>query len=130
MAQVAHFENARGLLDAQRGQRLAVDVLHRDGRGLLVLHEIVDADDARVGELEAAARLALEVVERGGIEVDRVGQELERHLALEPLVLRQPDDAHAAAAQDAPQDIAAENALPRFEPTNGGLETEIVGNGT
>ena len=47
---------------AQVGKRFAVDVLHRDAGRAFVVHEIVNAHDVFVGEVEAAPGFSFEIV--------------------------------------------------------------------
>ena len=68
------------------------------------------------------------VSDRLAIVHDHIGQHLDRHLLLELRVVRQPDDAHAAAAEDARQHEAVEYRLARLEAANGcGLEKLVIG---
>ena len=56
-----------------------------------VFDEIVDPHDVLVGKGEAAVRLAFQVADRLGIVPHPVWQKLQRHIALQLLVSRQPD---------------------------------------
>jgi hypothetical protein len=49
----------------------------------------MDANDAGMRELAGAFRFALEVVERRGVEFDRIGQEFQRNGLVQLLVVRQ-----------------------------------------
>ena len=110
--QLARLENAARLLDPKRGKRAPIDILHRNRRSGRVVDEVVNADDVLVRQGQAAPRLALQVVERGGVEPQRFRQKLERDLAFQRLVRRQPHDAHAAAAQHLVKRVAIEQLLP------------------
>ena len=128
----AHFldlEDTPGLLDAQFGQRFAVHEFHRNGGRLLVLDEVINADDVRMREVQAALGLALEFVERRGVEEDIVRKKLEGHVAVQLFIVREPDDPHAAATEDSPQIVAPEDPLTRIQPANRHVESEVVRNG-
>ena len=100
---------------------LALHVLHRHGRRGVALDKIVDAHDVRVGELQRAARLALEVIDRRRILRQRIGQKLECHLALQFLVAGQPDHAHAPAPQLAHQYVTGKNLLAGLHAHESGI---------
>jgi hypothetical protein len=69
------------------------------------------ADDVRVQKPSDHARLGLEVLEDPGLGVAR-GDELHRHAPAQRGVVRQVDDAHAAAA-DQPLDAELAKLLGR-----------------
>ena len=77
-----------------------------------LVHEIVNADDVLVRQLEAAPGLAFHVAEDRAVVNDQLGQELERDIALEFVIARQPDDAHSAAAKGFDQRVTAKYVLP------------------
>ena len=79
-------------------QRLALDVLHRVVRQLLVLAVAEEADDVGVLELLEDFRLALETLERPGVGGGAARDELQGD-ALAGLVARQVDGPHGAVAQ-------------------------------
>ena len=56
------LKNLLFLFRAQIRERFAVDVLHRDAGGVFVVHEVVNAHDGFVGEVEAAPSFPLEIV--------------------------------------------------------------------
>ncbi len=51
-------------------------------------------------QLEAAARLAFQIVQERTIVHDRGRQELERHVAFQLFIACQPDNAHPAATEN------------------------------
>ena len=87
----------RALLEAG-AQRLAVDELGDDERGVAVLRELEDGEDVRMRELRDAHRLALEPRERAGIRRELRGEDLDGDVAIEPRIARAIDLAHAARA--------------------------------
>ena len=99
IGQVVRLEDLVRFVRAQIGKRVAVDVFHRDAARWLLVHEIVNADDVLVGELETAPRLALQVAQHRAVVNDQFGQKLQRDIALQFVIARQPDHAHAAAAE-------------------------------
>ena len=126
---IVDLENAVLLFNPQGGQGLAVDILHRDGGGLRVAHEIIDANDVGMCQLEAAPRLALEVIEGAGVEMNGFRKKLERHFAVQPFIVRKPDDPHPAAAQHMFQGVAPKDLLADDQAANGYAEVEIIGDG-
>ncbi len=91
---------AQPRLDVEElAQALAVDELHDDGLAPAVLEHVVHGDDVRVGEAGDGDRLAAEA-----LGDDRVGgqarlEPLQRHLAVEGEVRRQPHLGHPALRQ-------------------------------
>ena len=95
-----------------RGQVAALDVLHHQVRPLARV-VVVDGDQVRVLEAGGDLRLAAEapaVVVLGG---QRVGEHLDRDLAVEPLVGRQPDDGHPAVPEHAVEHVTAAQPAAR-----------------
>ena len=64
-----------------------------------ILDHVVEPHDVRVLEARQRLGLALEAIAELGIVRDPRVQDLQRDVALEPLVVRTPDHAHAAATQ-------------------------------
>lgn len=91
------------------GERRAVDVLHDDPGAVVVLDDVVDGDDSRVGDPGGRARLLLRAgvqhhtVRLGGVQAG--GQLLDGHRPVEDLVMGSPHLAHTAAAQDVAQPV-------------------------
>ena len=110
---VRRLEKALGAIHAQLRQRHAVHCLHGDGGHQVVLEEIVDANDARMGELARALGLAFQVIERRGVELHDLGQEFQGEFLVELLVVRKPHHAHAAAPEDFFQQVTAKDLLAR-----------------
>ncbi len=77
----------------------SLDVAHRDEEQLAELAGLVDRDDVRVVDRGRELRLAQEAVAERFVLGEVGGEELERDVALQALVLGQVDDAHAAAAE-------------------------------
>ena len=81
-------------------QRLALDVLHRDvARAVSRLAEREDGADVRVTEGRGGAGLLFEAADARGVPDDVGGQQLERNLAPESHLRREPHLAHAARAE-------------------------------
>jgi hypothetical protein len=81
------------------GQRLAVDVRHREIRERAGLVGVQRRHDVRVRQLRRRPRLAEEPLAVRGVGGPRARQHLDRHRPLEPEVAREQHDAHAAAAE-------------------------------
>ena len=89
----------------------ALDVLH-DQVGPRAGAEVVDRDEVRVLEARGDPRLAAEALQVDPVARERVGHDLDRDRALQPLVEAEPDHRHAAAADPAAQAVApAENGV-------------------
>ncbi len=73
----------------------------------------MDRDEIGVAELRGGAGLAQEAVDRGGIAQALWMQDLERHLAIERLLLGEVDITHAAATEQA-FDLVAEDLGARW----------------
>src|ERR1700686_1255798 len=65
-----------------------------------------------MGQVETAPRLAFHVAQHRAVVDDQLGKEFERDIAFEFFIARQPDDAHAAAAERLDQSVAVEDFLP------------------
>ena len=133
LAKLAHparqfrwFEMSRRMVQLARGQRLARNILHGDGGGAHVLDEVIDPHDVRMGEVKAAAGLALEIAHRLPVHGHNLRQELQGHLALQLLVARQPHDPHATTAQDLFQRVPVEDLLAGGEALDRRAEIKIV----
>ena len=101
------IEGDRPLRDAV-GERGALDQLHHEKRGRVVLLERVNRGDAGVIERREHLGLAGEARETIGIARKRVGQDLQRDIASERRVTRAIDLAHPAGAQQAADFVDAE----------------------
>jgi len=94
-----HFGNRQFALALQAiVERFAFEKLDGQKRDAAVLADLEDVDDVFVLELGGGAGLAHEAVLGRGVASDLRQHRLEGDLALESRVLRQKDDAHAAAA--------------------------------
>ena len=91
----------------QRGEIFAVHVLHGDEGHAFDLADIVNAADVGMGDQAGDADLAVEALEQARIARRLLGQELERDGLAEREVGGAIDLAHAAAAQQADDAIAA-----------------------
>jgi hypothetical protein len=90
--------DAEGLTAYQVAQRLATYVLHDDERRPVLLADVVDSGDVRVIEGGRQHRLLLESLPPLLVPRDLGGEELDRHLPVEPHVGRQIDRPHPALA--------------------------------
>jgi hypothetical protein len=94
-------------------QAAAVDEFHRDGRHRPVFDKIIDAHDVRVGQLQAAAGLLLELAHGVRVVAHDLGQEFQRDVPFQLFVVGAPDDSHAAPADHGPQHVTPECPLLR-----------------
>ena len=91
-----------------------LDVAHGDEEEVLGRPGLVDRDDVRMVDRRGQLRLAQEAVTERFVLGEAGGKQLERDLPLEPQILGQVDDAHAAPAQQRLDPIAGElGADPR-----------------
>ena len=108
----ADVEDAAGCervaLGHQLAQRLAVDELHHDVGQPGRLPDVVDRHDVRVAERGRRARLLREAPEAQRVGGEPLGQELDRHVAVQLLVVGPPDLAHAAGPDAGGQLVSAE----------------------
>ena len=109
-------------------QRLARQQLGDRVGDAVVGTEIVDGEDVRVIELGDGLGLALETREPIGVGGHRLRQHLDRHIAIEPLVVRAVDHAHPALADLLDDAVVAEGGADHFVPPAGctpGISTPI-----
>jgi hypothetical protein len=118
VCELERLQGLHGVADGLRlGQRRALgdlllerrplDVLHRDVVGALGLAAVIDGDDVGMAEAGRGRRLAAEPLHEAGVAGVAVGQDLDRHPAMQGLVLRQVDVRHAAGSDPAFQPVAA-----------------------
>ena len=126
-ARVGRIQGARHLReDADRVRRVQtaalqallqvtpLDVAHGDEEDVLGRPSLVDRDDVRMVDRRGQLRLAQEAVTERFVLGEAGSQQLERNLPLEPQILGQVDDAHAAPAQQRLDPVAGElGADPR-----------------
>jgi hypothetical protein len=89
-------------------ERLALDEFHDDGSYVAGFLEAVDLRDVGVIELREHLRFALEARESLGVVRERVGEDLDRDVAVELGVVGAIDLAHPAFAQQRDDLIRAE----------------------
>ena len=89
----------RQLLALQdRAEVVALDVLQHEVEPAVDLAEVVDADDVRVVEVGLDLGLATEPRAEGRVLAQVAREDLDRDAAVEPLLDREVDTAHPAAA--------------------------------
>ena len=91
-------------------QVLALDQFHHERVHAAAIFEAVDLRDVGMVQRGERLRLALEPGEPLGILRERVGQDLDRHVATERRVARAIDLAHAAGAEGGEDFVRAEAA--------------------
>ena len=99
-------------------QRRSIHVLHGDVVAAVLLTGVVHRDDVRVVQLRCALGLTKEVPERLRVLLQRVGQDLVGHDAVEDGVPRLIDDAHSAPSELA-DDLVATRLPGRLEAAHG-----------
>ena len=78
-------------------ERRAIEVFHHDVGLAILLPDVINRADIGMVQRGSSLRLALKASQRLGIAGHFVGQELERHEAVEARVFGLVDNAHAAA---------------------------------
>ncbi len=106
-------DRQRPALEA-RGDCLALQQFHHQKRLAAILIELIERADVGVAHASGRARLAAEALERNGIGDDLRTNDLDRHVTIQPIVMRRIDHAHAALAERASDAIPA-NSL-RHDP--------------
>ena len=99
-------------LDA-RGERLAVDELHDDGRRLSGVVDVVDADDHRVRQACRGARLRDQALPRGDIGQEVRVEPLHGHRPIELLVAGAPHLGASARGDALDEPVSVEDQLLR-----------------
>ena len=98
---------SRPMRGEQRGEVFAIHVLHGDERHAFDLADVVNAADVGVGDLAGDADFAMEAFEQALIARGLFGQEFQRDGLAEREVGGAIDFAHAAAAEQGDDAIAA-----------------------
>src|SRR5437868_3340004 len=75
------------------------------------MDEVVNSNDMRMGQFEAAFCFMLELIKRCTILDHEVGKKFQRDIALQLFIAREPDNSHPASSEDLHQRIAAKNFL-------------------
>lgn len=76
------------------------------------MNEIINPHNIFVGELKAAIGLSLQVAQDGLVVNQHFGQELERDIAFQVVIARQPDNSHSAATKSLNQCVTTKKLLP------------------
>ena len=97
------------------GERLSLEQLHHEKRHAVVLADVVDGADVRMGYPGDRSRFALKSLQLQGRRVSRRGQDLDRDRPIELRVPAAIDLAHAPGA-DGRQDLRNDRCnLPQTE---------------
>ena len=96
-------------------QRLPAHELHDDEGRAVVLADVIDVDDVRVGEGGGRARLALEAGAEAGIGGELRPRRLDRHVATEEEIVTEVDDRHPALAEAAADAVATFDQCLRLD---------------
>src|SRR5713101_1658571 len=111
------LKNLLLFLSAQVRKSFAVDVLHRYAGGAFVVYEVVNPNDMRMSQFEAALCLTLELIKHRTILNHQVGEKFQRDIALQFFIACQPDNSHSASPEDLDQRVAAKDFLSAGELT-------------
>src|SRR5207302_10096769 len=113
-ADVDHALNRKTLASHAGRKTLALDVLHDDERGAVVLDDVVDRRDVRMRDARGRARLVEDAEPPFAAAGERSQHALERNLPAEPRIAAEKHLAHAAAP-DGVDDYVRSDARARFE---------------
>src|SRR5947208_3059762 len=75
------------------------------------MHEVMNADDVRMGQFETALCLSLELIKQRTIVNHQVGKKFQRDIALQFFVACKPDYSHPASSEDLDQHVASKDFL-------------------
>ena len=103
-------------------ERRAADQLGDQIGALVVDRRLVQGHDARVGQPRGRPGLALEAPSHDPL----ARQDLDRHVALQPLVTRHPDGAERAGAEPAVQPVAVEDHRSRPSRRGGARASPVA----
>src|SRR5260370_15025426 len=106
------LKNLLLFLSSQVRKSFAVDILHRNAAGTLVVYEVVNPNDMRMSQFEAALRLTLELIKHSTILNHQVGDKFQRDITPQFFVACQPDTSHPASPEDLDERVAAKDLLP------------------
>src|SRR5713101_9696288 len=113
------LKNLLLFLSAQVRKSFAIDIFHRNAAGAFVVYEVVNPNDMRMSQFEAALCLALELIKPRTILNHQVGKKFQRDIALQFFIACQPDNSQSASPEDLDQREAAKDFLPVGELTRG-----------
>ena len=81
------------------------------------MHEVVNPNDMRMSQFEAALCLMLELIKYRTILNHQVGNKFQRDIALQFFIACQPDNSYSASPEDLDQHVAAKDFLSAGELT-------------
>jgi len=64
------------------------------------MHKVMNPDDVRMSQFEAAFCFAPELIKHGTIVNHQIGKKFQRDIALQLFIARQPDNSHSASPED------------------------------
>ena len=109
------LEGERAVPLQDLAQRSAVDEVHRQESELLVLADVVDADDAAMRDLPGEHELAAEALDDGRVGREVGPQDLQGDRNAELLVERPVHHPHPAQTHQPVQTVASRDQRPRSE---------------
>src|SRR6266481_1789923 len=81
------------------------------------MHEVVNPNDMRMSQFEAALCLMLELIKHRTILNHQVGNKFQRDITLQFFIACQPDNSHSASPEHLDQSVAAKDFLSAGELT-------------
>src|SRR6266550_2623601 len=105
--ELIRFEDLLFLSSSQIRERFAVDVLHRNATGALVMDEVVNPNDVRMRQFEGSLRLMFKLIQQRTILDHQVGKKFKRNIPFQFFIARQPYNPHSASTEHLDQLVAA-----------------------
>ena len=75
------------------------------------MHKVMNPDDVRMSQFEAAFCFAPELIKHGTIVNHQIGKKFQRDIALQLFIARQPDYSHSSSSEDLDQRVTTKNLL-------------------
>src|SRR5437867_4345636 len=111
------FEGLLLFLGAQVRKGFAVDVFHGNAAGAFVVYEVVNSNDMRMRQFQAAFCLTRELIKQRTILNHQVWKKFQSDIALQFFIACQPDNSHSASPENLDQRVAAKDFLSAGELT-------------
>src|SRR5262249_52489224 len=111
VAKLMRFKDLLFFLGPQVGKCLSIDKLHGNAAGTFVVHKVVNPNDMRMAQFQAALCLTFELIQQRTTLDHQARKKFYRDVALQFSAARLPHDSHPAAAEHLDQRVAAKDHL-------------------
>ena len=75
------------------------------------MHEVVNPNDVRMSQFQAALRLMFKLIQQRTILDHEIGKEFQRDIALQLFIARQPHNPHSTSPEDLDQCVPPKDSL-------------------